>query len=112
MQNEKFLVDTSLIYVYGINIATYLSFLLHKKEKEGNNFLFSREEFLEITRTSLYVQGNIINYLKNNNIISIKRKGVPPRAYVTINEDAITRHVKSAFNCQTGNKHEKSKRSE
>ena len=102
LSSESFLlVNKRLIKIFGLDCAIFLSDLIskelyfeNKNQIDSEGFFFNTQENRsEDTGLSPYKQTASIEKLKEINVLSVKRIGLPARQYFKINHDELKSHL-------------------
>lgn len=101
LANSNYIVvNKNIMKVLGLNEAVLIGelsaeYLYWEKsgQLEDNYFYSTRENIEEQTMLSAYQQRLTLDNLINNNIITIKSKGMPLRTWYTINEESLFKSV-------------------
>lgn len=101
LANSNYIVvNKNIMKVLGLNEAVLIGelsaeYLYWEKsgQLEDNYFYSTRENIEEQTMLSAYQQRLTLDNLINNNIITIKSKGMPLRTWYTINEESLFKLV-------------------
>lgn len=101
LANSNYIVvNKNIMKVLGLNEAVLIGelsaeYLYWEKsgQLEDNYFYSTRENIEEQTMLSAYQQRLTLDNLINNNIITMKQKGMPLRTWYTINEESLFKLV-------------------
>jgi len=98
------IVNKNLARQFGLKATIYLADLVSKRQYFINNgstdeWFFNTENNIEADTTlNSYHQRKCIKILKKNNLIEVKRKGIPAKQYFKINEEQVLQILNNLSN--------------
>lgn len=84
-QDGYYTLNKKLVKLIGLENSFLLSFFIDKYKFFKEEFFYTKENILNDTRLTEYSLNSSLKFLKDNNLISIIKKGCPARNYYDIN---------------------------
>lgn len=86
MNKDDFIkVNRKIIGLIGLNNSVLLTYLLFKDNLSNGDFFVTRQKITKDTGLKQWVQKSSLAFLQDNNLISVYKKGIPPKNWFMIN---------------------------
>lgn len=88
-QDGYYTLNKKLVKLIGLENAFLLSFFIDKYKFFNDEFFYTKENILNETRLTEYSLNSSLRFLKDNDLITIIKKGCPAKNYYNINFNEI-----------------------
>lgn len=88
-QDGYYTLNKKLVKLIGLENAFLLSFFIDKYKFFKDKFFYTKENILNETRLTEYSLNSSLRFLKDNDLITIIKKGCPAKNYYNINFNKI-----------------------
>ena len=88
-QDGYYMLNKKLVKLIGLENAFLLSFFIDKYKFFNDEFFYTKENILNETRLTEYSLNSSLRFLKDNDLITIIKKGCPAKNYYNINFNEI-----------------------
>ena len=102
-QDGYYTLNKRLVKLIGLENAFLLSCFIDKYKFFNEEFFYTKENILNDTRLTEYSLNASLKFLRDNNLITIIKKGCPAKNYYNINFDKIQNLLENDTTRQTEN---------